>query len=258
MLSVPLSAQIRIVPREKLEQQLGPDADALAFERGEVTLPAMSEDSEPVRVVFTVKNVSAQAVYLTRIASSCSCLKVEAPEALVGAGDSAGASGAGAGERYLKLAAGDSTEIRAIYDPKGHPGKFRRRLSVYTAASEDLPAAVLTVAADVAWSGNPDVEFPVRCGNLLLSRSYVELSRGSDTVAIRCYNASGKPMKLSCDTAFLPFPVKMSCVPEVLQPGEKGRIVLVIDAGAASGEYLLILKGCGARPSESGIILKIK
>ena len=263
MLSVPLAAQIRIVPREKLEQQLGPDADALAFERSEVTLPAMSEDSEPVRVVFTVKNVSAQAVYLTRIASSCSCLKVEAPEALVGAAVSSGSSvssGSGQGSRYLKLAPGDSTKIRALYDPKGHPGKFRRRLSVYTAASEDLPAAVLTVAADVSWSSNPDVEFPVRCGNLLLSRSFVELSRGSETVAIRCCNASGKPMKLSCDTAFLPFPVKMSCVPEVLQPGEKGRIVLVIDAGSAygAGEYPLILKGCGARPSESGIILKIK
>ena len=240
---VALSAQIRIVPREKLELQLSGDAASLSFDSREVTLPELSEDSQPVSVVFAMRNESSRTVYVTRVASSCSCLSVVAP------------SGAG----FLKLGPGESTEIRAVYDPKGHPGKFSRRLSVYTAASEDLPAAVLTVNADVAWSSNPEVGYPVRCGHLLLSRSSVEISRSSETVAVRCYNASGKPMKLSCDTAFLPFPVKMNCNPKVLQPGEKGRIVLELDAGsAAAGEYPLILKGCGARPGESGIILKIK
>ncbi|MGM9791916.1 MAG: DUF1573 domain-containing protein [Candidatus Cryptobacteroides sp.] len=243
---VALSAQIRIVPREQLELQLSEDAAALSFDSREVTLPALSEDSQPVSVVFAVHNVSSRPVYLTRLASSCSCLKVEAPQAASGAG-------------FLKLAPGESTEIRAVYDPQGHPGKFSRRISVYTAASEDLPAAVLTVNADVAWSSNPEVEFPVRCGNLLLARREVELSGKAETIAIRCCNASGKPVKLSCDTAFLPFPVEMSCNPQVLQPGQKGRIVLEIEAGsAAAGKYPLILKGCGARPGESGIILKIK
>ena len=244
--------QIRIVPREQLELNLSADSQALAFDTTELSLTSLSEDSEPVTVVFPVKNVSSRTIYLTRVSSSCSCLQ---PEPFDG---------------FLKLSPGESYEIRAVYNPEGHPGKFSRKLFVYTAASEDTPAAVLTVNADVAWSSNPQTEFPVRCGNLLLARAEVTLSGGKkllackkEIVSIRCYNASSKAMRLSAQTDFVPFPVVMHCEPQVLRSGERGRIVLEIGGdgvagGVASGEYPIFLKGCGARPSESKIILKIK
>ena len=254
--------QIRIVPREQLELNLSADSQALAFDTMELSLTSLSEDSEPVTVVFPVKNVSSRTIYLTRVSSSCSCLQ---PEPFDG---------------FLKLSPGESYEIRAVYNPEGHPGKFSRKLFVYTAASEDTPAAVLTVNADVAWSSNPQTEFPVRCGNLLLARAAVTLSGGKvmlsggekwpagkkEIVSIRCYNASSKAMRLSAQTDFVPFPVVMHCEPQVLRSGERGRIVLEIGGGdgagvaggVASGEYPIFLKGCGARPSESKIILKIK
>ena len=250
--------QIRIVPREQLELNLSADSQSLAFDTTELSLTSLSEDSEPVTVVFPVKNVSSRTIYLTRVSSSCSCLQ---PEPFDG---------------FLKLSPGESSEIRAVYNPEGHPGKFSRKLFVYTAASEDTPAAVLTVNADVAWSSNPQTEFPVRCGNLLLARAEVTLSGGEkwpagkkEIVSIRCYNASSKAMRLSAQTDFVPFPVVMHCEPQVLRSGERGRIVLEIGGAGcvggdgvagevASGEYPIFLKGCGARPSESKIILKIK
>ena len=260
--SVPVGGgQIRIVPREQLELNLSADSQALAFDTTELSLTSLSEDSEPVTVVFPVKNVSSRTLYLTRVSSSCSCLQ---PEPFDG---------------FLKLSPGESYEIRAVYNPEGHPGKFSRKLFVYTAASEDTPAAVLTVNADVAWSSNPQTEFPVRCGNLLLARAEVTLSGGKkwpagkkEIVSIRCYNASSKAMRLSAQTDFVPFPVVMHCEPQVLRSGERGRIVLEIGGagvageaggcgvagGVASGEYPIFLKGCGARPSESKILLKIK
>ena len=251
--SVPVGGgQIRIVPREQLELNLSADSQALAFDTTELSLTSLSEDSEPVTVVFPVKNVSSRTLYLTRVSSSCSCLEAEQFDGV------------------LKLGPGDSSEIRAVYNPEGHPGKFSRKLFVYTAASEDTPAAVLTVNADVAWSSNPQTEFPVRCGNLLLARAEVTLSGGEkllackkEIVSIRCYNASSKAMRLSAQTDFVPFPVVMHCEPQVLRSGERGRIVLEIGGdgvagGVASGEYPIFLKGCGARPSESKIILKIK
>ena len=272
--SVPVGGgQIRIVPREQLELNLSADSQALAFDTTELSLTSLSEDSEPVTVMFPVKNVSSRTLYLTRVSSSCSCLQ---PEPFDG---------------FLKLSPGESYEIRAVYNPEGHPGKFSRKLFVYTAASEDTPAAVLTVNADVAWSSNPQTEFPVRCGNLLLARGEVTLSGGeellagkewsagrTEIVSIRCYNASSKAMRLSAQTDFVPFPVVMHCEPQVLRSGERGRIVLEIGGagcvggdgvageaggcgvagGVASGEYPIFLKGSGARPSESKIILKIK
>ena len=264
--SVPVGGgQIRIVPREQLELNLSADSQSLAFDTTELSLTSLSEDSEPVTVVFPVKNVSSRTLYLTRVSSSCSCLQ---PEPFDG---------------FLKLSPGESSEIRAVYNPEGHPGKFSRKLFVYTAASEDTPAAVLMVNADVAWSSNPQTEFPVRCGNLLLARAEVTLSGGKvmlsggekwpagkkEIVSIRCYNASSKAMRLSAQTDFVPFPVVMHCEPQVLRSGERGRIVLEIGGAGcvggdgvagevASGEYPIFLKGCGARPSESKIILKIK
>ena len=250
--------QIRIVPREQLELNLSADSQSLAFDTTELSLTSLSEDSEPVTVMFPVKNVSSRTLYMTRVSSSCSCLQ---PEPFDG---------------FLKLSPGESSEIRAVYNPEGHPGKFSRKLFVYTAASEDTPAAVLTVNADVAWSSNPQTEFPVRCGNLLLARAEVTLSGGekwpagkTEIVSIRCYNASSKAMRLSAQTDFVPFPVVMHCEPQLLRSGERGRIVLEIGGagyvggdgvagGVASGEYSIFLKGCGARPSESKIILKIK
>ena len=68
--------QIRIVPREQLELNLSADSQSLAFDTTELSLTSLSEDSEPVTVVFPVKNVSSRTLYLTRVSSSCSCLSL--------------------------------------------------------------------------------------------------------------------------------------------------------------------------------------
>ena len=243
---VALSAQIRIVPREQFsafnDPELCVDSAALAFAFTELDAPSMKEDSRPVELVFPVRNVSSGPVYFTRAVSSCSCVSVQ---------NYAG-----------KLEPGQSREIRVVYNPEGHPGKFRRQVFLYTAASEDQPVAVLAINAEIAPSGNPEREYPVSCGSLRLSRGAVELSGGVETVVIRCYNAGKMILRPSAQKAFVPFPVSFRCEPTQLKPGESGRIVLDIELSGASsalkaGEYPVIMEGCGGRPSESKILLII-
>ena len=243
LMSAALSAQIRIVPRERLEEvfspQLSADSAALVFERTAVDAPSLKEDSAPVCIAFPLRNASERTVSITRMVSSCSCLRTDIPDP--------------------KLLPGEESVITAIYSPEGHPGKFERRIFVYTEASEDHPAAVLTVRAEVAESGNPLREYPFRCGSLLLARREVELSGRQETVSIRCFNPGSAPLRISAETAFVPFPVSVRVEPGQIEAGETGRIVMEIDPGEkARGEYPVIVKGTGGRPSESRIILKIK
>ena len=64
--------QIRIVPREQLELNLSADSQALAFDTTELSLTSLSEDSEPVTVVFPVNNVSSRTLYLANGRIQCS------------------------------------------------------------------------------------------------------------------------------------------------------------------------------------------
>ena len=236
-----MQAQIRTVPKERLLEQLSPrlsiDSTALAFERLELETPPMSEDSEPVSLDFPFRNVSNREITIVKTVSSCSCVRVSLSR--------------------KSLAPGQEAVLTAIYDPEGHPGKFSRRIFVYTAASEQHPATVLRVNAEVAQKAGPEGEYPYVCGSLRLRRNSFELSSKPETVHIRCYNSGSRPLKISAETAFIPFPLSFSCEPGIIAPGEEAVLIMKIDAGAAAdGTYPLILKGCGATPSESRIMIK--
>lgn len=236
-----LQAQIRTVPRERLLEQASPrlstDSTALAFEFQELDAPPMREDSEPVSLAFPFRNVSDRVITIVKTASSCSCVRVSLSR--------------------KSLAPGQEAVLTAIYDPEGHPGKFSRRIFVYTSVSEQHPAAVLRVNAEVAQKAGLEGEYPYVCGLLRLRRNAFELSSKPETVHIRCYNSGSRPLKISAETAFIPFPLSFSCEPEIIAPGEKAVLIMKIEAGAAAdGTYPLMLKGCGATPSESRIMIK--
>lgn len=116
---------------------------------------------------------------------------------------------------------------------------------------------MLRVNAEVAQKAGLEGEYPYVCGSLRLRRNSFELSSKPETVHIRCYNSGSRPLKISAETAFIPFPLSFSCEPGIIAPGEEAVLIMKIDAGAAAdGTYPLILKGCGATPSESRIMIK--
>ena len=236
-----LSAQIRTVPEHLLQEQVNPrlcaDSAALSFDFKELDTPSgLSEDSDPVCLEFPLRNVSGREISIDRITCSCSCVKVSLSQQV--------------------LSPGQEALLSAVYYPKGHPGKFQRRIYIYTSASGQYPAAVLKVNADVAWNTGVEAEYPYVCGGLRLRRKAVEISSGLENIHIRCFNSSPNPMTVTAQTAFVPFPLTFRCKPEILPSGEEGVLIIETDAEPShSGEFPLILSGIGARPSESKIMI---
>lgn len=132
---LPAAAQMKILPRETVLRNAGlvlsSDSTALGFEHRTVKVSGLSEVSEPESYVFPMVNLSGRSLRITRVSTNCSCVRVSLP--------------------HMELEPGENTVLTAVYNPKGHPGKFRRMIFIYTEASEELPAAVLTMDADVAW-----------------------------------------------------------------------------------------------------------
>ena len=145
----------------------------------------------------------------------------------------------------------------AVYDPSGHPGRFRRRISLYTSASDEHPAVLLTINAGVGLKTGPEGEYPFRCGSLRLRRDSFEVGPDAETVHIPCLNAGNLPLTITAESAFVPFSLSFRCSPETIAPGQKAMLIVETQAGdCPSGTYPLILKGSGARPSESRIMIK--
>ena len=239
-----LPAQIRLVPSEKLREFDSPvlcaDSSALLFERRVLDAPAMSEDSAPLCLEFPFRNVSDREILITRAVSSCPCVRL--PQFAGG---------------EMLLSPGQEMVLMAVYDPSGHPGRFRRRISLYTSASDEHPAVLLTINAEVAWKSGPEGEYPFRCGSLRLRRDSFEVGPDAETVHIPCLNAGNLPLTITAESAFVPFSLSFRCSPETIAPGQKAMLIVETQAGdCPSGTYPLILKGSGARPSESRIMIK--
>lgn len=241
--SARLSAQIKILPRQELDGPVfSADSSSLAFERVRVEVKGLSEDSAPVGFDFPLSNCSEHNLKITRLGSSCGCVTARISK--------------------HELAPGEEAVISAIYNPKGHPGKFLRRIFVYTEASDELPAAVLYMDADVAWKEDRSTEFPFNLGNLRLRRTAVSFDLGkADKVQLRCYNAGTASISLESEQPFLGPAIFAAMTPSVLGPSQEGEIAIEYRPEAASDSqsmHLLMFKGTGARPSESSIKIEIK
>ena len=83
----------------------------------------------PDTLEFKVTNTGTESILISRLVSTCSCLTAEC------------------GTKLVKT--GETARIRAIYNPKGHPGRFVRKIFIYTGENRN-PAATLKVNAFVA------------------------------------------------------------------------------------------------------------
>lgn len=134
------SGQIKIVPQERLMEVSSPrhcaDSAFLQFDRTASSI-RMEENDTPDTLVFNVRNTGKENILISRIVSTCSCVSAQC------------------GTRVLTP--GGSTEITAIYNPKGHPGSFVRKIFIYTGDNK-MPAATLKVNATVGEGGSPAKE----------------------------------------------------------------------------------------------------
>lgn len=130
--SVEVAAQMRILPRARVDSLVRAAeaprywispflaCDSLCVDAGE-----LAENGGPVRVEYRLHNMGGEDLLLGRVETSCSCVKATVSP--------------------LFLRADSTAVVRAEYDPKGHPGRHPRYISIYLAAPADTVVARLCI-----------------------------------------------------------------------------------------------------------------
>ena len=160
------------------------------------------------------------------------------------------------------VAPGESGSLTITYHPKGHPGKFERRIFVYTDLSGSRPAAVLSLKGYVEAADVPVWLYRYRMGNLCLRRTSVKFDGQKKGVErIMCMNAGDTPLTIGADAGLLPPFLTLRCEPETIPPGGEADIVVSYDPGAVPMRMLkavpVILTGLDLPPSQRTIQVEI-
>ena len=239
----PAFSQLRILPREKVESVANPrlsrDSAALSFDTRHIVAEPMNEDDAPRTFVYRFTNAGKEPLVIKRLVSSCSCAAAVAVKTEIGPGE--------------------SSQIRVTYNPKGHPGRFERKIFVYT-EGEDDPAAILRLSVDVSNGTDMSREWPVQMGPIRLRRQEVTFAEGVKAAEkMRFVNLSGKPLTLSCEEAFLPECLSFRTDPVTVPAGEEGQIVISYDPSVSGSRETMkvILKGLGLPPSKATISVRL-
>jgi len=237
--SLASNAQMKILPKEKIANvtnpRLSPDSASLYFDTRHIVAGPMNEDDAPSTYVFRFSNVGKKTLKISRLVSTCSCATATSDK--------------------MEIRPGEKAEISVRYDPKGHPGRFERRVFVYTSGTND-PAAVLRLTVNVENGADLSGVWPVQMGPIRLRRSSADFVQGEKAVEkLRFVNLSGKPLRLQCEEAFLPDCLTFRTEPEVVEEGQEGEIVISYDPSKpeAREQMKVILKGLGIAPSRATI-----
>lgn len=199
----------------------------------------MNEDDDPKAFRYAFRNAGPEILEVKRLVSNCSCVTAICDK------------------KHVKP--GETAEITLTYNPKGHPGKFERRVFLYTQEGNS-PAAILKLEVEV--DGNKDFSdiFRYQMGPIRLRRQ--EVTFGQDRRAVETIpfvNLSGKPLRLECDRMMLPQCLEFSVEPEVVGDRQEGMIKISFDPEKlkAARQMQVLLKNLGVSPSRSAIKVNV-
>lgn len=232
-------AQIVIVPRERLEAMTNPKLTAAAlamkFETMNITAEPMGEDDGIQTYTYPFTNVGEDTLKVRNLVATCSCMTALCPQPVV--------------------VPGETSEIVVKYNPKGHPGRFERRIMVYVDEDKD-PTVILRLNVEVDKGGSFSGLYPISMGNIRVRRNEVSFKIGKKSVE-RCQfvNVSDKPLTMVCEQPLLPPCLSVSTVPKTIEPGQEGEIVITYDPekGGHRSRMPVIFKGLGLPPVQSSI-----
>ena len=241
--SVLAEAQIVIVPREKLEAMHNPkltaSALAMKFETMCIQANPMGEDDGIQTFTYPFTNVSEDTLKVRNLVSGCTCMTALCPK--------------------MTVPSGESSEIIVKYSPKGHPGRFERKVMVY-AGEDKEPTVILRLQVEVDRGADFSNLYPIAMGNIRVRRNEITFRAGEKGVE-RCpfVNVSGKVFTLTCETPLLPPCLSVRTEPETLQPGQEGEIIITYspEKGGHRPKMPVIFKGLGLSPMQSSIIIYV-
>lgn len=237
-------AQIKIIPKSKLDSVANPrtvvNAKMRFVDGNRFSVGTINEEADAWQHSVKWNNDRVEAIAITSVKSSCSCLKAEVVDKVV--------------------KAGSIGEIKLTYNPKGHMGAFEQRVYIYTNLSQSVPTAVLYVEGRVVASASHASEYPYHRGMLRLRQDTLQVASGREqTLRVACFNAGMRAMRLREDTLLSSRGVTMRSEPEVLAGGAEGDLIITYRPTKEAKEQSLRLyiMGLTLPPRERMILLNV-
>lgn len=213
MVATSTLAQIRIISPEKRDSVVNPStikSEDMHFEAGRsIDFGSIKEDSGRVTQRVIWHNVGAKPITITRITTSCGCVRCDYPHGVI--------------EKNRE------SEITIYYYPKGHPGTMRHRIFIYTDRSQQTPTAILDIKGNVQASADRRGDYPNAIGSLLLRSREIQIESGADkmqTIRIACMNGGKSTLTPKADTLLSSENITLSSEPQTLRAGEEGDIII--------------------------------
>lgn len=238
------SAQITIIPQEKINQVANPTtahSELMLFDsEGIIEVGTISEDLAEWKGSIGWQNLAPKAVAITRIQSSCGCLKASFDK--------------------RPTASGKRGTIEVRFVPKGRIGSVEQRLFVYTTLSEKHPTAIVRLKGKVTPSADQSGNYAHSCGELLLMQRQVTFEGESkQTERIAVMNGGSSPLTVTHDKRLTHPALKAYTEPATLAPHEQGDLVVEYDPTKKSKHLpLLYLHGLNIAPRERQISVVVK
>ena len=218
--------------------QLSRDSASVSFVIRHIVAERMTEDDAPKTFTYEFTNVGRSKLEIKRLVSTCSCAQAICTKKVVEPGEKA--------------------SVMVTYNPKGHPGRFERKIFVYTQEG-DSPAAVLKLSVDVENSMDISGQYPVPMGKIRLKRRAVRFNEGSDAVErLKFINVSGRVLRFDCDRAFLPECIQFYAPPT--RPLEEAEMVIRYDSAkpGVREKMTVFLNDLGVSPSQSSVTIYVE
>ena len=240
-----LSAQIRIIPQDKLldaSEIKAVEKSPLRFASEEVSFGTIDEMIGAWQGSALLVNNGNETVAITQIKTTCGCLKAELPKRV--------------------LAPKEQMTVALKYYPRGHAGRVRQRVLLYTNLSAEKPSAVLTLSGLVTASADRSDDYPYTRGVLRLRQEQIVFEgTGRQVQRIAFMNGGSTELKLEVDTNLLPKGVSVRFEPAKVAPKGEGDIVVEYNPSAATSLTPLgkiYIKGLNLPPRQSTIDVILK
>ena len=212
-------AQLQLISQSKIDSIRNPRTAAqvpMYFEEGTtLNMGQMSEDDEPWTSEIRWRNRGTSPIVVTKVVTTCGCLKVDFDP--------------------WPVVADSMASMRIAYNPKGHPGAVYQRAMIYTSAAEDRPSAILVVSGEVSPALDPEADYPQTCGALRLRTTEVAFRNGGQRqqMSIACFNGGREPLRITTDTLMTSPALRVKSEPQEIPAGAEGELIITFDPSKA-------------------------
>ena len=238
-----LSAQIRIIPQDVVRKATEIEVvdNSLQFRPNSADFGTIEEMSGVWQGGVKLQNLGADTLAITQIKTTCGCLRAELAKRV--------------------LAPNEEVAVALKYYPRGHAGRVRQRVLVYTNRSNEEPSAVLTLTGLVTASEDKSDDYPYTRGVLRLRQDTIRLSGEREVLRIAILNGGSTELALGADENFLPKGVKVRFEPTRLAP--KGEGSMVVEYNPTTEQLpanlgRIYIKGLNLPPRQSAIDVVVK